>query len=67
MSRGTAWFERLSVCLVITRKTGAAKTISMLALVEEARRHERRITIEDTAELLLPSHDPRARPTVLRP
>ncbi len=43
--------------IVVAGKTGSGKTTFMKALVEEVPRHERLITIEDTAELLLPSHD----------
>ena len=43
--------------IVVAGKTGSGKTTFMKALVEEVPHHERLITIEDTAELLLPSHD----------
>ena len=43
--------------IVVAGKTGSGKTTFMKALVEEVARHERLITIEDTAELLLPSHE----------
>jgi type IV secretion system protein VirB11 len=43
--------------IVVAGKTGSGKTTFMKALVEEVPKHERLITIEDTAELLLPSHD----------
>ncbi len=43
--------------IVVAGKTGSGKTTFMKALVEEVPKHERLITIEDTAELVLPSHD----------
>ena len=43
--------------IVVAGKTGSGKTTFMKALVEEVARHERLITIEDAAELLLPSHE----------
>lgn len=56
-----AEFLRKAVLLhqtvVVAGKTGSGKTTFMKALVEVVPRHERLITIEDTAELLLPSHD----------
>jgi type IV secretion system protein VirB11 len=42
--------------IVVAGKTGSGKTTFMKALVEEVSRLERLITIEDAAELLLPSH-----------
>ncbi len=48
---------QLHQTIVVAGKTGSGKTTFMKALVEEVPRHERAITIEDTAELLLPSHD----------
>jgi type IV secretion system protein VirB11 len=43
--------------IVVAGKTGSGKTTFMKALVEEVPLHERLITIEDAAELLLPSHE----------
>ena len=55
-----AAFLRLAVqrhqTIVISGKTGSGKTTFMKGLVEEVPRQERLITIEDTAELLLPNH-----------
>lgn len=42
--------------IVVAGKTGSGKTTFMKALVEEIPRHERLITIEDAAEMRLPSH-----------
>lgn len=42
--------------IVVAGKTGSGKTTFMKALVEEVPLEERLITIEDAAELLLPSH-----------
>lgn len=42
--------------IVVAGKTGSGKTTFMKALVEEVPTDERLITIEDAAELLLPSH-----------
>jgi type IV secretion system protein VirB11 len=53
-------FLRLAVrrhqTIVVSGKTGSGKTTFMKGLVEEVPRHERLITIEDTAELTLPHH-----------
>jgi type IV secretion system protein VirB11 len=53
-------FLRLAVqkhqTLVVSGKTGSGKTTFMKGLVEEVPRHERLITIQDTAELTLPNH-----------
>ncbi len=53
-------FLRLSVrrhqTIVVSGKTGSGKTTFMKGLVEEVPRHERLITIQDTAELTLPNH-----------
>ena len=55
-----AEFLRLAVkkhqTIVVSGKTGSGKTTFMKGLVEEVPRHERLITIEDTAELTLPNH-----------
>lgn len=55
-----AEFLRLAVrkhqTVVISGKTGSGKTTFMKGLVEEVPRHERLITIQDTAELTLPNH-----------
>ena len=42
--------------IVCAGKTGSGKTTFMKALAEEVPLHERLITIEDAAELVLPSH-----------
>jgi type IV secretion system protein VirB11 len=53
-------FLRLAVrkhlTIVVSGKTGSGKTTFMKGLVEEVPKHERLITIEDTAELTLPNH-----------
>jgi type IV secretion system protein VirB11 len=53
-------FLRLAVrrhqTIVVSGKTGSGKTTFMKGLVEEVPRHERLITVEDTAELGLESH-----------
>jgi len=53
-------FLRLAVrkhqTIVVSGRTGSGKTTFMKGLVEEVPRHERLITIEDTAELTLPNH-----------
>jgi type IV secretion system protein VirB11 len=53
-------FLRLAVrkhqTIVVSGKTGAGKTTFMKGLVGEVPRHERLITIEDTAELSLDGH-----------
>jgi type IV secretion system protein VirB11 len=53
-------FLRLAVrrcqTVVVSGKTGSGKTTFMKGLVEEVPRHERLITIQDTAELTLPHH-----------
>ena len=53
-------FLRLAVrrhqTIVVSGKTGSGKTTFMKGLVEEVPRHERLITIQDTAELTLPHH-----------
>jgi type IV secretion system protein VirB11 len=58
--RRHADFLRLAVLkhqtIVVSGKTGSGKTTFMKGLVEEVPRHERLITIEDTAELTLPNH-----------
>jgi type IV secretion system protein VirB11 len=58
--RRYAEFLRLAVSkhqtIVVSGKTGSGKTTFMKALVEEVAHHERLITIEDTAELILPNH-----------
>ena len=55
-----AEFLRLAVkkhqTIVVSGKTGSGKTTFIKGLVEEVPRHERLITIEDTAELTLPNH-----------
>jgi type IV secretion system protein VirB11 len=55
-----AEFLRLAVekhqTIVVSGKTGSGKTTFMKGLVEVVPRHERLITIEDTAELTLPNH-----------
>jgi type IV secretion system protein VirB11 len=55
-----AEFLRLAVrqqqTIVVSGKTGSGKTTFMKGLVEEVPKHERLITIEDTAELTLPNH-----------
>ncbi len=59
-SRHHAEFLRLAVqkhqTIVVSGRTGSGKTTFMKALVEEVPRHERLITIQDTAELTLPNH-----------
>jgi type IV secretion system protein VirB11 len=53
-------FMRLAVrhhrTIVVSGKTGSGKTTFMKGLVEEVLKHERLITIQDTAELTLPNH-----------
>jgi type IV secretion system protein VirB11 len=53
-------FLRLAVrkhqTIVVSGKTGSGKTTFMKGLCEEVPKHERLITIEDTAELTLPHH-----------
>jgi len=53
-------FLRLAVrrhqTIVVSGRTGCGKTTFMKGLIEEVPRHERLITIEDTAELTLPLH-----------
>jgi type IV secretion system protein VirB11 len=53
-------FLRLAVqrhqTIVVSGRTGSGKTTFMKGLVEEVPRHERLITIQDTAELTLPHH-----------
>ena len=53
-------FLRLAVrhhqTIVVSGKTGSGKTTFMKGLVEEVSHQERLITIEDTAELTLPTH-----------
>ncbi|MCE4557997.1 P-type DNA transfer ATPase VirB11 [Pelomonas cellulosilytica] len=53
-------FLRLAVrrhqTIVVSGRTGSGKTTFMKGLIEEVPKHERLITIEDTAELTLPSH-----------
>jgi type IV secretion system protein VirB11 len=55
-----AEFLRLAVrkhqTIVVSGKTGSGKTTFMKGLVEEVPKHERLITIEDTAELTLSNH-----------
>ncbi len=55
-----AEFLRLAVqrhqTIVVSGRTGSGKTTFMKGLVEEVPRHERLITIQDTAELTLPHH-----------
>jgi type IV secretion system protein VirB11 len=55
-----AEFLRLAVrqhqTIVVSGKTGSGKTTFMKGLVEEVPKHERLITIQDTAELTLPHH-----------
>ena len=55
-----AEFLRLAVrkhqTIVVSGKTGSGKTTFMKGLVEEVAKHERLITIQDTAELTLPNH-----------
>ena len=59
-ARRYADFLRLAVrnhqTVVVSGKTGSGKTTFMKGLVEEVHRHERLITIQDTAELTLPNH-----------
>lgn len=58
--RRYAEFLRLAVrkhqTIVVSGKTGSGKTTFMKGLIEEVPRHERLITIQDTAELTLPNH-----------
>jgi type IV secretion system protein VirB11 len=58
--RSYAEFLRLAVrrhqTIVVSGKTGSGKTTFMKGLVEEVPKHERLITIQDTAELTLPNH-----------
>lgn len=58
--RRYAEFLRLAVrssqTIVVSGKTGSGKTTFMKGLVEEVSRKERLITIQDAAELTLPSH-----------
>lgn len=53
-------FMRLAVrhhrTIVVSGKTGSGKTTFMKGLVEEVPKHERLITIQDTAELTMPNH-----------
>lgn len=53
-------FMRMAVrrhqTIVVSGRTGSGKTTFMKGLVEEVPKHERLITIEDTAELTLPNH-----------
>ena len=53
-------FLRLAVrqhqTIVVSGRTGSGKTTFMKGLVEEVPRHERLITLQDTAELTLPHH-----------
>ncbi len=53
-------FMRLAVrhhrTIVVSGKTGSGKTTFMKGLLEEVPKHERLITIQDTAELTLPNH-----------
>jgi type IV secretion system protein VirB11 len=55
-----AEFLRLAVrrhqTIVVSGKTGSGKTTFMKGLVEEVPKHERLVTIQDTAELTLPNH-----------
>jgi type IV secretion system protein VirB11 len=59
-ARRYAEFLRLAVrrhqTIVVSGKTGSGKTTFMKGLVEEVPKHERLITIQDTAELTLPNH-----------
>jgi type IV secretion system protein VirB11 len=59
-ARHYAEFLRLAMrkhqTIVVSGKTGSGKTTFIKGLVEEVPRHERLITIEDTAELTLPNH-----------
>lgn len=59
-ARRYADFLRLAVqerqTIVISGRTGSGKTTFMKGLIEEVPRHERLITIQDTAELTLPHH-----------
>jgi type IV secretion system protein VirB11 len=59
-ARRYAEFLRLAVrqhqTIIVSGKTGSGKTTFMKGLVEEVPRHERLITIQDTAELTLPNH-----------
>lgn len=59
-ARRYAEFLRLAVrkhqTIVVSGKTGSGKTTFMQGLVEEVPKHERLITIQDTAELTLPNH-----------
>jgi type IV secretion system protein VirB11 len=59
-ARRYAEFLRLAVrkhqTIVVSGKTGSGKTTFMKGLVEEVSKHERLITIQDTAELTLPNH-----------
>jgi type IV secretion system protein VirB11 len=59
-ARRHAEFLRLAVrkhqTIVVSGKTGSGKTTFMKGLVEEVPKHERLITIQDTAELTLPNH-----------
>ncbi len=58
--RRYAEFLRLAVrrhqTIVVSGKTGSGKTTFIKGLVEEVPKHERLITIQDTAELTLPNH-----------
>jgi type IV secretion system protein VirB11 len=58
--RRYAEFLRLAVrkhqTILVSGKTGSGKTTFMKGLIEEVPRHERLITIQDTAELTLPNH-----------
>ena len=58
--RSYAEFLRLAVrqhqTVVVSGRTGSGKTTFMKGLIEEVPRHERLITIQDTAELTLPNH-----------
>ena len=60
LRRRHADFLRLAVqkhqTIVVSGKTGSGKTTFIKGLVEEVPRHERLITIQDTAELTLPNH-----------
>lgn len=53
-------FLRLAVqrhqTIVVSGRTGSGKTTFMKGLIEEVPRHERLITLQDTAELTLPHH-----------
>jgi type IV secretion system protein VirB11 len=59
-ARRYADFLRLAVrrhqTIVVSGRTGSGKTTFMKGLIEEVPKDERLITIEDTAELTLPSH-----------